>query len=110
MAKKINILGTDYEIIESTDKEMPALKCADGRCSFYAKKIYIETEPFQNADFVEPGDSAEHIKFVKRHEVIHAFNNESGKHTTSANEEWMVNYIATIFPKMLAVFKEVDAL
>ncbi len=47
-------------------------------------------------------------KFL-RHEVIHAFFSESGLDDYSSNEE-LVNWIAIQFPKMLQVFKEIEAI
>lgn len=46
---------------------------------------------------------------VLRHEVIHAFFSESGLDDYSSNEE-LVNWIAIQFPKMLQVFKELEAI
>ena len=51
----------------------------------------------------------EFIKKVKRHEIIHAYFHESGLKTYAENEE-LVDWMAWQFPKLLATFKEIDAL
>ena len=52
------------------------------------------------------------LRVVLRHEIIHAFLNESGlkdnfEHTSHAgHEETMVDWIAIQFPKIATVYKE----
>jgi hypothetical protein len=106
---KVNVLGTEYEIIMATEKDEEYLENCDGKCCYYTKRLYIEKEPFgkyKDSDF----DTAEHLKLVKRHEIIHAFNNESGNNLTEINKERWVSYVAIMFPKMLEAFTEAGAI
>lgn len=105
--KKINILGTEYELAIN-DNECVA-RNADGLCNFYDKKIL-----FRSADnMLEPDCSSETKEIrqqeVKRHEIIHAFFEESGL-ADYANNEQLVEWIAIQFPKMLEVFKETNSI
>ena len=105
---KVNILGTDYDVIEQTGKENPKMIENNGICEQYSKKIIVcplseyvcEPNAFENIeDF--------HNKVI-RHEVIHAFFGESGLMSNSsyADNEELVDWIAIQFPKMAKVFKE----
>ena len=105
--KKINILGTEYELAINDSECMK--KNADGLCNFYDKKIL-----FRSADnLLEPDSSSETKEIrqqeVKRHEIIHAFFEESGL-VDYANNEQLVEWIAVQFPKMLEVFKETNSI
>ena len=105
--KKVNILGTTYEILSQTEDENPKLKQAMGLCEYYSKKIIIskiktETMTFENIE--------EFKKEVLRHEIIHAFFAESGLKGNSpyAENEELVDWIAIQFPKIMKVFKELE--
>ena len=111
--RKLNILGTEYEVIYTTDTDSPDLKDCDGYCASYDKHILVETKLFQ--DSKRPREELthamqEHTKFILRHEIIHAFCTESGIERSALNEEWAVNWMAKQLPKMLKVFQEVDAI
>lgn len=85
----VNILGTAYEIIEATAAEDAMLEKCDGYCDKQKK--------------------------VVRHEIIHAFLFESGlsenfTHPEYGHDETYVDWIASQFPKMCEVFKEVGCL
>ena len=105
MTKKINILGTQYDYIESSSKEHEDLMESDGLHYGFEKKIKIDITACDSA----PQSKDEYIKKVKRHELIHAFFYESGCAKQHRDEE-LVDWIAYQFPKMLAAFKEVDAI
>ncbi len=104
---KVNVLGTEYII--KVDSDYLKENGADGVCKSYDKEIVIR----ENADFLCPNDKAEtkelRKKEVIRHELIHAFFDESGLNDYSQNEQ-LVDWLASQFPKMLQAFKEVDAL
>ena len=107
---KVNILGTEYEIVKQTEKENPKLKEANGLCEIYAHKIVLD-----DYDHFEPNsyDNLEEFdKKVLRHEIVHAFFAESGLRSSSnyAECEELVDWIAIQFPKMLEVFQGIDAL
>ena len=102
--KKIDILGTAYNILVQTSKENPKLEDANGLCEFWAKNLIIDiAEPerttYDNLD--------EFNKKVLRHEIVHAFLGESGLKEYMADEV-LVDWIAVQFPKMLKVFKELE--
>lgn len=65
---KINILGTDYDII--LDNENPKMKDSDGFCEWVAKKIIITDSCRNDEDVLENID--EYIHKVIRHEAFHA--------------------------------------
>jgi len=108
--EKVNILGTDYEIIETTANDEPRLENADGWCGYYDNQILIESNAFKHH---QGGDvellKTEYKKFIKRHEICHAFFNESALDDYNRNEQ-LVTWIARQFPKMLKAFEQVDAI
>lgn len=101
---KVNVLGTEYEVIEKEEADM---KGWDGYCDSSVSEIAI-------AKFTEEegslGDLEQHRKKVLRHEIIHAFLNESGLMANSdwARNEEMVDWIAIQFYKIAKAVKEVD--
>ena len=110
---KISILGTKYNL-QMVPPEHPLLKQGglrlDGLCDWSNKTILVSD--CSDLDFANIGD---YIKQVKRHEIIHAFLNESGlaeswEHKHHGHEETMVDWIALQFPKMVQAFKAADAL
>ena len=117
---KVNILGTEYVITNYNYKDLTIFekKGINGYCDSTTKDIAIcnmttypgfedETEDYCN--LVE--------KETLRHEVVHAFLNESGLRDSSvqpvegwAKNEEMVDWIAIQFPKILRVFNEIKCL
>lgn len=105
---KINILGTEYDFILTTDTDDTRLCDLDGYCDAYEKRIAIETKHNENA----PGSIKDFDALrrkVKRHEIIHAFLHESGLKDYAQNE-LLVDWIAWQFPKMLKTFQDVDCI
>ena len=116
MKKKVNILGTTYNIQKvkaGQDEYMDKMKFG-GYCDGTSKDIVIldmrTLSDFEN----EPIEvTVEREKETLRHEVIHAFFNESGLKWNALpiegswvkNEE-MVDWIAIQFPKILKVFRQ----
>lgn len=116
MKKSVDILGTKYTIRRvgvGQDEYMDKLQYG-GYCSGTAKEIVLldlRTVP----DWAnEPREIiSRKEKETLRHEIIHAFLNESGlgwnsfpvEHAWAKNEE-MVDWIAIQFPKISKVFKE----
>lgn len=116
MKKKVKILGTDYTLRKvnfGEDEFMERMKFG-GYCDGTAKEIVvlnIKTLPDFANDPKEVIERKE--KETLRHEIIHAFFNESGLGWNSlpveqawAKNEEMVDWFAIQFPKMLKVFKE----
>ena len=105
---KINILGTEYTLIQSDENQDPYLKNADGYCDQTVHECVISTfypEPMSVKDLEE------YKKKVIRHELVHAFLFESGLAEESwAKHEEIVDWIAFQFPKMLKAFQDAEAI
>lgn len=105
---KINVLGTDYEVILNAKKEdYPVLEESDGYCEFMMKEIVI-------GEMNQKDTSAEALEYyqqkVIRHEIIHAFMYESGLDVCSewGRDETLVDWIAIQSPKMIKLFEELE--
>jgi len=108
--KKITVLGVEYDYIEDTQENL-GFKDANisGRQSGHDKTIEIVTNPYDGMDaHLVPDNQQSYIKQTKRHEIIHAFFDESAAHPMES--EPIVEWFACMFPKMLTAFQEVDAL
>lgn len=118
---KINVLGTDYNINRCSYKDLDIFekKGIDGYCDSITKEIVIcnmSTHP----DFEDETEDYCRLieKQILRHEIVHAFFNESGLQDSSGiitNQGWskneeMVDWIALQFPKMLKAFQETGCL
>lgn len=106
---KVDILGTTYEIIQSTESEDPILRGSDGYCDHTIKAIV-------HSDFIPDEDSLKDLDAYKnkviRHEIIHAFLNESGLQCNSdwARNEEMIDYFAIQLPKMVKAMNSINIL
>lgn len=105
---RVNILGTEYTIAEFSKEEYAFPENCDGCCDSTSKTIVIlSNDVDSNLD-----DYRTYKNKVMRHEIIHAFLNESGlqenfEHANRyGHEETMIDWIAYQFPKMLKVFEE----
>lgn len=113
----INVLGTDYTITYKDDEEV----CADmgvelgycgGYCSSTARKIVIA-----NLNLCKDSEAEKDIlkKTNLRHEIVHAFLNESGLQSNAnevecwAKNEEMVDWFAIQGPKIWKAWQEVGA-
>lgn len=104
--RKINILGTKYEITADTRLCNTDF---DGICKNYVKSIQLrKPEDMLDDDSVE---SEKQIRYeeILRHELVHAFFFENGLDEYSENEQ-LVNWIAIQFPKMVKAFQEAGCL
>lgn len=108
MAIQVDVLGTMYSIVKSDKLEDPKLENLAGYCDSSVKEIVIDTF---KSDNLSKADLTSYEKEVIRHELIHAFLNESGLGDCSwgCNEE-IVDWIAIQFPKMLKAFKNIDVI
>lgn len=109
--KKINILGTEYSIEQSSPKDNELLRERSGYCDKTVKKIVVDTD----SEGSNLQDYSEYAKKVLRHEIIHAFFEESGlaenyEHNEAGIEETIVDWIAIQFPKIKRVFEEAECL
>ena len=104
----INILGQDYDFQEIAAKEDMRMADMNGYCDPYSKVIRVDNDFNEN----HPSSISDFKAFkekVIRHEIIHAFFAEAGMREYTENE-LLVGWIATQFPKMLKVFHQVGAL
>jgi hypothetical protein len=116
MKKSVKILGTKYtihKIAPGCDEFMEKMQFG-GYCDGGAKKIVVLDIQLLPDWANEPKEViASKENETLRHEIIHAFLNESGlgwntfpvEHAWAKNEE-MVDWIAIQFPKILKVYKE----
>lgn len=106
---KVNILGTEYEILTQKEEENSKLKEANGLCEMYSHKIVLR-EIEENPNNYENLEA--YKRKVLRHEIIHAFFAESGLRSNSdyAENEELVDWIAIQFPKILKVMGELEVL
>lgn len=113
---KANILGTEYEILfkDFSDDPLFEKRSIDGYCDSIDKVICVcnmKTFPQFENETEEYCKKAE--RHTLRHEIIHAFFNESGLSDSSlqysggwAKNEEMIDYFAIQFPKITKVFEE----
>lgn len=115
---RINILGTGYTIVVkkySEDTYFEQAKCS-GYCSGSLKEIVLcdmTTYPDWEHETQKVIDIQE--KETLRHEIVHAFLNESGLSSSSsetdawARNEEMVDWIALQGPKIWKAWQETGA-
>lgn len=72
---KVNILGTEYQVMFCEEKDKPKLKNADGYIDYSIKEIVVGI--FEK-DEMSIEDLKSYQKKVTRHEIIHGFFYESG--------------------------------
>ena len=103
---KATILGTEYNIIVD---DSIILNNVDGLCKSYDKEIIIRSanKMLSSDDSIETKETR--FKEVLRHEIIHAFLDESGLDDYSNNEQ-LVQWLASQFPKMQKVFTELGCI
>lgn len=110
MNLKIDVLGTEYDVVVANESTDAKLVGKDGYCDTSIKKCVIDE--MNDTSINAKGNLKEYQKSVKRHEIIHAFLYESGLETCSdwANKEEMVDWWAIQFPKLLKAFKKAGCL
>ena len=105
--QKVNILGTEYEIIREAFED----ETIDGFCDYTAHIIKV-----RNNNVNEVGYFEKLMKKQLRHEIIHAFLAESGlqanfeHYKQFGHEETIVDWFAIQFPKIMKVFEELGVL
>lgn len=106
----VNVLGTEYKIILTTEKEDPRLKELNGCCDQSTKEILIEKDIPEDDHSLRDFESFR--RRVIRHELVHAFLYESGLHEQCywATNEEIIDWIAIQLPKMLNVISKVNCL
>lgn len=117
---KVYILGTKYEILyrEYNEDKIFAEKNFSAYCNEVEKYIVVcNHKTWPGLEDNSDNYCEELEKECLRHEIIHAFLYESGlsENAMSSNGSWatneeMIDFFAMQFPKMLEVFRQVDAL
>lgn len=116
---KVNILGTEYEIVLQTLEQNKAFHDCDGYCDPSVKKLHIRLYTEQEVNDKDFGyeDAVQIRKRVIRHEIIHAFFYESGlwRNSFCADMPWamseeMVDWLAIQAPKLHIAFVEAECL
>lgn len=119
IARKVSVLGTDYTIrfVEHGQDEYMEKMSFGGYCDAGAKEVVIlnlKTCPEWEKDpdaVIEQKESE-----TVRHELIHAFLNESGLQWSSnsvdawAKNEEMVDWFAIQSPKIYKIFNDLGVL
>ena len=105
--KSVMILGTEYIIEFSNQKDNEMLRSRNGYCDKTTKKIVVDADPGDS----NLEDYQVFLNKLLRHEIIHAFFEESGlaenyEHPEIGIEETMVDWIAIQFPKILEAFTQ----
>ena len=107
---RVDILGTEYDVISSNPDEDSKLKDADGYCDWTVRQIVIDLHNDSDSNTV--GDINMYNDKVLRHEVIHAYLHESGlgEAATFDDEhfEQLVDWIAIQYPKLAKTFAELQ--
>ena len=117
---KLNILGTEYEVIKKkyNEDEVFERRSIAGYCDGYAKKIVVcDMKTYKGWEHEEAATIEQCEKLNMRHEIVHAFFNESGLQDSSlqfeggwARNEELIDWIAIQAPKIYKVYEEVGCL
>lgn len=116
---KVDILGTEYTIVKHSAQEDGELEGLGGYCRYMIPEIVIgDLTTYDEFKDSQPVAIESMEKQTLRHEIIHAFLNESGLGVNtfaseqipwSQNEE-MVDWFAIQFPKLIMTFMTVGCL
>lgn len=117
---KVNVLGTEYTIIRKKYDEDEAFerRSISGYCDGYTKTIVIcDMSTHKGWEYEAKETCAMCEKSILRHEITHAFFNESGLADSTfafdgawVNNEEMIDWIANQTPKMIKAFEQVGCL
>lgn len=105
---KIHVLGQEYEVILRKREDDPKLEEANGYFEPYTKRIVLDDFAPETMTVEAP----ERFKAkVLRHEIVHAFLEESGLGECSewARNEELVDWIARQGEKIYAAWREAGA-
>lgn len=118
--EKVNVLGTEYKItVKKYDEdEAFARRSIDGYCDSWTKQIVVcDMSTCKGWEHEPPETAKEAQKEALRHEIVHAFFDESGLGDSSMNpdmawakNEEMVDWFAIQGPKIYKAWLEVCAI
>lgn len=101
---KANILGTEYEI-EFADLNNSETSGVDGKCYCYEKRIMVRQPKYLFSAGDDKSIKNTRLREVLIHELIHAFNYESG--CQYDNDEVLVDWMAHMIPMIVARYNEI---
>lgn len=112
---KVNILGTEWSIKFGNESEYPSLDGIDGYADSSTKEIVVYDMKKAAGQPGAKGNLQGYQKSCVRHEIIHAFMEESGlannfEHKPIGIDDTMVDWFAIQSPKIYKVFAELDLL
>lgn len=117
---KVNILGTEYTILikKYDEDEVFERRSIDGYCDGYAKQIVVcDMHTYRGWEHEAEETIVECQKATLRHEIVHAFFNESGLMDSAfpyegawAKNEEMVDWLAIQIPKIHKAYQEAGCL
>ena len=117
---KVNVLGTEYTIIvkKYTEEEAFERRSIDGFCDGYTKEIVVcDMHTYKGWEHETEATIIACQKEVLRHEIVHAFFNESGLQDSTleygggwAKNEEMVDWLALQIPKIYKAFEQAGCL
>lgn len=117
---RISVLGTEYEIIKRKHDDDPKFKNhpIDGYCDSLTKKIvHCDMTTYPGWENDPPDVIAIAEKQTIRHEIVHAFFDESGLQESGnqfegswATNEEMVDWVAIQGPKIYKAWEAAGAL
>lgn len=119
MAKTVTILGMEYRIEIhkiAEDKILSDNSYAGYCCSDKPLIVIADLDDEVHFAFEEESEKDAYFKATLRHEIIHAFLNESGlkdnfEHANRmGHEETMIDWIALQFPKILKVYQQLGVI
>lgn len=116
----VEILGTEYQLIKKRYEEEPYFKKRNinGYVDYYAKQIvYCDMKTYPGWEEEPETDCMDEQKQTLRHEIVHAFLDESGLSYSSlkTNDAWaqneeMVDWFAMQGKKIHKAWIEADAI
>ena len=109
--KIIRILGEEYQLIITNEKEEPRLREIGGFCDNTSKKCVVRDFVHEESTLLDKDNLAIEVQQNIRHEIVHAFLLESGLDANSgwADNEELVDWIALQGPKIYKVWQEAGA-
>lgn len=113
---KIDILGTEYKVVQGSQTTFPELADADGYTDTSTKTIVVDDMKSIINEKGMKKNLEEYKKAIMRHEVIHAFLFESGlAENSNASDAWavneeMVDWLAIQAPKIFSTFNKMNIL
>lgn len=117
--RTVNVLGTQYTIEIrkiGEDKVLDKNGFAAYCCNDMPLIVIADLEDEGHFEFESEAAKNNYFKECLRHEIVHAFLNESGlknnfEHANRmGHEETMIDWIAIQFPKLQKAFEEVGVL